>query len=386
MYLLDIPPYKYQDPWNTSLEYRIKLLFRRKRKVAYFYENPDNSTFRYRVYNMVQVINQLSPEISASYFTLGEIQALIKIVDMVDVLVICRSKYTDHMNRLITKAKNHGVEVIFDVDDLVFNPAYVQLVLDTLDQDFNNPNLWDFWYAYMGRIGGVLQLCDRAITTNSYLAARISDYAHVNVSIIPNFINMEQLEYSRQIFAAKQNSGFARDGRIHIGYFSGTPSHNKDLCVAADALVEIMKQYPNVNLRVVGYVNLNGAFHNFKSRVEWFPLQDFVNLQKLIGEVEVNIVPLQENTFTNCKSELKYFEAGIVGTTSLTSPTSTYKKAIQQGINGFVSNSYEWYDRLSYIVNNIDSLQSISEKAFADSETKHSWNSQFENIIEALFP
>jgi len=36
--------------------------------------------------------------------------------------------------------------------------------------------------------------------------------------------------------------------------------------------------------------------------------------------VEIVIAPLQENVFTNCKSELKYFEAAIVGTIPSYSP------------------------------------------------------------------
>ena len=39
----------YQDPWHLPLAQRLRLLARGRRRIAYFYELADNSTFRYRV-------------------------------------------------------------------------------------------------------------------------------------------------------------------------------------------------------------------------------------------------------------------------------------------------------------------------------------------------
>ena len=71
---------------------------------------------------------------------------------------------------------------------------------------------------------------------------------------------------------------------------------------------------------------LRAAAARVPERIEVCPLQDFVNLQRLIGEVEINIVPLQDNAFTNCKSELKYFEAAIVETVTVATPTYTFSR------------------------------------------------------------
>ncbi len=46
-----------------------------------------------------------------------------------------------------------------------------------------------------------------------------------------------------------------------------------------------------------------------EGRITFAPFVDFVELQRLIAEVDVNIFPLVQNTFTNCKSQLKFFEA-----------------------------------------------------------------------------
>ena len=75
----------------------------------------------------------------------------------------------------------------------------------------------------------------------------------------------------------------------------------------------------------------------YRDRIEFYPLQDFMNFQRLIAEVEINIAPLQDNTFTNCKSELKFFEAAICGTLTLATPTFSFRNSIVHGTTGFFS-------------------------------------------------
>ena len=83
-----------------------------------------------------------------------------------------------------------------------------------------------------------------------------------------------------------------------------------------------------VVLRVVGCLEPGQELTKYRDRIEMFPLQDFLNLQRYVAQVEINIAPLQDNVFTNCKSELKFFEAAICGTLTLASPTFCFRNAI----------------------------------------------------------
>ena len=354
--------------------------------MAYYYELPDSSTFRYRAYNMIQALQQSKSGISAAYFHKEELDRFDRIVDHSDVLVICRASYSDKLSRMITRARNKGKLVFYDVDDLIFNPAYVHLVLNTLNQDIDDAFVSTHWFAHFGMQAATLSLCDQAITTNEFLASRIRSYAQKTVSVIPNFLNMEQMEVSQKIFQAKKTCGFERDHQIHLGYFSGSPTHSKDLMIMTDALLELMKKDPRIILRIVGYMNTKGPLDQFAARIERLPLQDFVNLQRLIGDVEVNLVPLQDNEFTNCKSELKYFEAGIAGTATIASPTFTYAGSIRDGENGVLAKSYEWYEKIQSLIDQIDNLPVIADKAHAESEQKFAWYNQIYLIEKTLFP
>lgn len=375
---------RYTDPWNASLPERLRMLAAGKFRVAYFYEKADCSTFRYRVYNMTQVLNATGQDVSASYFFLDDLHKLGEIADLADMLVICRTRYDNRINHLITAFRKLRRRVLFDIDDFVFNTDYTHLLLCTLDQDLANPKVWDDWFAYSSRLGATLKLCDGAITTNGNLAERIREFADVPVSVIPNFMNREQLEISDRIFASKQSLKLGEDGLIHLGYFSGSPSHNRDFAIVVPALETVLEEDSRLGVVVVGYIEPGPALKRFGSRVKRLPFHDFVNLQRLIGSVEFNIMPLQFNVFTNCKSELKYFEAAIVGTQSIASPSHTYSAAIQDGNNGYIAQAHQWASVIQRAVGNIASYKDMAATAYGDARSKYAWFNQRKNILQAL--
>lgn len=386
MFTLSQPALPYADPWSLPLTERLQRACRGKYRVAYLYETLDSGTFRYRVYNMIQALSA-RPEISATYFLSDELAGLIRVLEHIDTLVIGRYRYTPELNRLITRARSYGKAVFFDIDDIVYDVDYVQLVAATLDQelDLAAPGVLDHWFAHFSRLGATLKLCDAAITTNDYLARRIHDYSRRPVTVIPNFMNREQLALSQQIYEQKQASGFARDGRLHLGYFSGTPTHNRDLELAAGAIARLLRRNPSAVLRVVGYMELKGPLGELGDRIERFEFQDFINLQRLVGEVELNLMPLQDNEFTNCKSELKYFEAGIVGTVSIASPVFTYRHGINDGVSGYLAKDHEWDDKLAAAVQQLADYRVMAEKAHADCEQRYAYYRYTDLIAQTLF-
>jgi len=384
MFNLDIPSIAYTDPWKIPLIERLSALNYDQPSVVYYYDFPDNSTFRYRVYNMIQALKSIN--VSATFLSYKDQNYLEDLVDCADILVVCRARYTHKLNRAIVKAKNKGKTVFFDIDDLVFVPSLTHFILDTLDQDLENPKVWDFWFGYIGRQFATMELCERVITTNKYLANMIQKYLRKPVMVIPNFLNNEQLNISDQIFKQKVQRGFSRNKKITLGYFSGTPSHNKDFRLISDALAELLGKNSQIDLRVVGFMELRQPMDLFRSRIQFIKLQDFINLQRLIGEVEVNLVPLQNNIFTNCKSELKFFEAGVVGTITVASPVYTYAKAIRDGQNGFLAQDHEWLEKIELAISQLpDNYSIIAERAHQDSIEQFAWYNQVQTIYKTLF-
>jgi len=221
-------------------------------------------------------------------------------------------------------------------------------------------------------------MCDRTIATNEFLAEKMESSAgHIRSHVIPNFLHAAQQAVSMDLYEAKRDSGFRSDGTITVGYFSGSPTHNRDYAVAAPALAQLMDEDPRIRLRVVGFLESRGGLETHASRVEVYPVQDPINLQRLIAEAEINIAPLQNNLFTNCKSELKYFEAAIAGTITVATPTRSFARAIVDGENGFLARAFEWEDKLRAACEMVDNparYAVMAERGFALAERDYGWN------------
>jgi glycosyltransferase involved in cell wall biosynthesis len=385
MFYVDEPPSGYSHPWNQPFDIRFRDLCAGTTRVAYFYEKPDTSTFRYRVFNMIDVLRQLRDDVGAAYFCNDDVAHFNRIVDNADVIILCRMRYDAALNQLVTRARMQGKKVYFDVDDLVFDTQYTHLILRTLAQDLSHPGAWDHWFAYIGRIGATFKMCDGGITTNAYLAQRMREFSGVPIEIVPNFMNRIQLDISDRIFAQKQSRDFQRTDMLHLGYFSGTPTHNHDFRMVGSALTSIMSEDPNVRLLVVGFLELDGDLERFRNRIEFFGLHDFVNLQRVMALVEINLVPLLDNGFTNCKSELKYFEAAAVGTISVATPIHSYASAIRDGETGFLARSIDWEPKVRQAMAQLGSYSEMAGRARESALRSYGWMNQLAAIERAVF-
>jgi glycosyltransferase involved in cell wall biosynthesis len=359
-------PPEFPDPWAPSIDERVRRVSTPEvHNVAYLKEVTDTSTFRYRVFNMVEALGleDHGERISATWFTRAELPILERLIGEVRTLVICRTRYTSRLDSLITRARAAGCRVLFDVDDLIFDTRYVSLVLETLDRNPGEAML-DEWFASISRIGALLRLCDGAISTNHFLSARIEDFAQLPTWVVPNFLNELQLERAAEVrrsrHAAEQPSRV-----MTIGYFSGTPTHNRDFELVSTALARVMTRHADVRLRIVGFLDVGPALRGFGDRIEILPLTDFLTLETLIGATGLNIVPLQTNAFSNSKSELKYLEAAIVETPTFATPTYSFRLAIEEGVNGYLVESYDWEDRLEQAVCGDLDLAGVAERGLA---------------------
>src|SRR5882757_5360741 len=115
MFVVNTPPAEYSQPWAATVGERVASLIKGERRVAYVYEKPDESTFRYRVYNMIQCLQASPNQISATYFSFDELDLLINIIDQIDIMVVCRCRYNEKLNRAIVTARLKGKSVFFDI-------------------------------------------------------------------------------------------------------------------------------------------------------------------------------------------------------------------------------------------------------------------------------
>lgn len=378
-----------EPPWQgESLNQRLNALQEGSLQVAWIYETPDTTTFRYRVYNMVECLKRRSSNnLSATWFRVAEIPCILPKLKCVDTLVLARVRYNSEVAHLISAARSLGTRVLFDCDDLVFDTSAVHDILDALDQDSSLEEAWNLWFAYIGRLEAVARQCHGGITTNTFLAERLANIVDGPIHVVPNFLNRQQAELSQRLLEIKRAQGFNREKSPSLGYFSGTPTHNHDWAVVAPALESIMLEDPRIKLRIVGFSEFLNSFQKVeRSRIEVFPLQDWLSLQILISEVDINLAPLRFSEFANCKSELKYFEAAAVGTYTLATDTFPFRQAIKQCGHALTVRADKWrqslHQALEFVRSGEPHAASAAEGA-ANAFKHYGWNVHGDTILSA---
>lgn len=346
MYQIDLNYDYYVYPWDCMvLTSRINALFAKNKKIiVYLYEQADYGTFRYRIYNMCELLNY-SNEYSATFFSLNELEVVLQYIDRIDYIVMVRSRWSFQLENLFIKASAKKIPLIFDVDDFIFDVTKIPLLMHSINTE-KDEHAMNYWFAYGSRIHATAKNCNSYLTTNSFLAEKISDFLQKKTCVIPNFMNIDQLNVSNIIYDLKKK--LRKQDQFLIGYFSGTNSHSQDFALVSTALAKLMHCYPNVRLRIVGFLDIPECLLEFQAvgRIESIKLQNYLNLQVKIAECDLNLIPLLINEFTNSKSELKFFEAAIVGVQSIASPTYIYKEVIIDGENGYLARQEGWYSKI----------------------------------------
>lgn len=374
---------KYVRSLNVaSVEERFSNLKKSKLKnIIYIKDVFDNSTFRYRTYNVIQAMEN-SKKYHVNCFLESEINLLIPFIKKINLIILQRCKWSFKLNSFINLVKSYGIKVCYDMDDLLYHSKYVPEYIENTGV-YDELNI-DVHFAVAGRYQQIAKMCDFFLVTTDGLKKHIENDLEKKVFVYPNFLNREQEDISNEIIAIKDSKNDS--SKFYIGYFSGSNSHARDLGVIEASLLQLMEKYDNIYLYIVGYMNLSSELEKLKEsgRVIIHPFVSYQELEYLIASVDINVIPLQINQFNECKSELKYFEASIVNTITVACNNSVYSKIIKDGKNGFLANSYEWYSKLENIYLHYDKMSNIIKQARIDCIKEYGCNNQ-KDKLEKLF-
>ena len=324
------------------------------RHIIYLYEDSKTAQYRYRVWNPFWACKEGSEKWRSIIFDIDEIEELRKKLSTAEILIIERQTAKNNIiPNLIKEAKKLGLRVIFDIDDLIFD--YRDL---TLIKHATQEKSLLYWAGYIWGIRRIAKRVDGFLATNDFLAKKIKRSFGKPVAVIPNSLNSAQVLCSRKETLAeiKPHDGFV------LGYFSGSPTHANDFRLIESQIAEFLEKHNDARLKIVGYMNLSPILKCFfdDGRIIVKQPVDFEKLVQEIAEVDINLAPLVENDFTNCKSELKFFEAAVVETPTIASPTYAFKQAIEDGETGLLAKPNEWFDKLELLYNHPDKARKIA--------------------------
>ena len=259
------------------------------------------------------------------------------------VFVIFRAPYTEKLGEFIRLAKELNKTVIYDIDDLVIDTKYTDTIkyLDTMTKEERQG--YDEGVRNMQK---VLKMCDAVVTTTERLAQELAHYVP-KVFVNRNTASEVMLQLSEEAYKAcrEQKEG---SSKVKLGYFSGSITHNDDFILIKPAVAKLMETYENVELHIVGILDIPKEFEAFKDRVIAHPFVEWQKLPELIASIDINLAPLEESIFNEAKSENKWVEAALVRVPTIASNLGAFEKMVEDGRTGILcSTPEEWYDKPS---------------------------------------
>ena len=290
------------------------------------------------------------------------------------IFIFHRVLFTPAVAKLIGRIKQEGKEIIFETDDLVYDPQYLRHMDYFVQMNALERKL------YENGVGGEI-LADPYVrvctTSTNFLAEKLKE-RNKQVFVVKNRLSSQDVAWAEQIFGKKATSYQLRaTDTIRIAYFSGTASHNKDFAVITPVLVRLLEKYPQMRLVLVGPLDVTSVLNQFASQIERAPFaprkEHFAN----VASVDINLAPLEiGNPFCESKSELKWFEAGIVGVPTVASATAPFREAITDGIDGYVAaNDAEWQEKLEELITDRDRRVAMGERARQTALTRYTTDS-----------
>ena len=318
--------------------------------------------YRYRVQHQMEQLSSGFLESDEYYYL--DIEPII--VRNYRVIIFFRCPWTKKVEEAILLAKNLNKKVLFDIDDLVIDKKYTELIpyLKTLSP--KEKNIYDNGVKRMRK---TLKLCEEAITTTKQLAKELKHYVS-NVYINRNVASDEMWKLSINAFKLKKK--LKNDENITIGYFSGSITHNSDIEMIKPALIKILSEFKNVHLLLFGELSFPNFLNDFSSQIITKKFTDWKNLPEIISSVDINIAPIENTIFNAAKSENKWVEAALVKVPTIASNYGEFKNVIIHNETGLLCTTInDWYISLKSLIINKKLRQNIGKNAYKTCKIKY---------------
>lgn len=293
-------------------------------------------------------------------------------VQLASVLIIYRQPDSSFLEQVIAEARRLGVLVVYEADDAVYRQDLVAA----------NPNMATLpaklrkeVVAGADRYLTALRRCDAVLASTEPLAVDMA--AHLAAgdrtgtvaarpAVMPNGIDEGMRAIVRGVQADRDASRIRSngdDGRVVIGYGSGSRAHDADLAVAADALRRLLVEFDHVECRFFGPLALPEQLSDLADRVRRVELLPDGQFLWELAQCDIAIAPLRDVEFNRFKSQVKYLEAAMLGLPFVASPT-VYGDYVEHGRTGFIAaDSNEWYEYLRALVIDAGQRQTMGEAA-----------------------
>jgi glycosyltransferase involved in cell wall biosynthesis len=287
----------------------------------------------------------------------------------VDMVIIARIALSPDLSNFMAYAKSLDIPILYDIDDLIFDEKFFPGSFDEYADTINKELYWQL-FLDNSLFHAAMQNSSGFIASTAPLGNAINNALNLNIGEKPtwihkNSIGIELLRLSKKIIEAKKT--YDSNNKVTIFYGSATKAHKKIFYdILLPALNCILDSHSHTKLKLIGFFNIPELLNKHGERITllepkssyWDYLNEFV-------DVDVNLSILENSSFTDCKSEIKWLEAAVFKIPSIVTPTATYAQILQDKKTVlFAQTTQEWTDALSYLIGNKKRRESLGNHAY----------------------
>jgi glycosyltransferase involved in cell wall biosynthesis len=281
-----------------------------------------------------------------------------ELAEAADVVVLYRVPATVQVLEMVGEVRGRGTPVVFDVDDLIFDPDIREEIpaLRLLPADEAR-----LWLEGVQRYRTTMEACDAYIGSTPMLVEHARSVVGIEAHLFENGVG-SALGAASDIALRSPR----RPGPPRVGYLSGTTTHDDDWRHIEGAVVDVLAEHGEAELWLVGHLQpTEPVLARLGDRVRRVPFTEWHQLPETLRQLDVNLAPLEPGgRFNEAKSAIKWLEAALVGTPTIASPSGPFRDAIDHERTGWLAASdSDWRDALAAVIDDPDARARVGARA-----------------------
>ena len=334
-----------------------------RRRVLFLSGGPQSAGHVYRVEHAVAAL--AAEGWQASWLPIDD-AGVPAAVGGADLVTAFRATWGESLAAVRERCTTRGIPLVHDIDDLVFDPAVIAsgqiAFIDRLPEERRQS-----WLTASALHRRAIAESDACVVTTASLATAAAVVVP-RVYVLRNGLSAAMLAAA---FEARGNpKPSAGDGRLRVGFASGTPTHHRDFATIAPALADLLAQRPDVDLVIVGHYDMAAVpeLAPHTARIELRPAVSLVELHAEVARFDINLAPLEtDNPFCEAKSPIRCTTAALVGVPSVVAATAPLVAAVVDGETGWVARSTEdWTTMITRLLDEPARRTALGEAARVD--------------------
>ena len=277
-------------------------------------------------------------------------------------IIFYRIPFSKLTESYLDEALRLKLKIGYDIDDPIFDK---EIYSQNTNLNFLDKGEKKQLIKNAKHYASILRQCDFVTTSTPFMKEILHKYTKGNVYIWRNLMDAQSLNAAKVAMQlAERNTD---PNKFVLGYMSGSRAHEADFEIVIDAIETILDKYSQVDFYIVGYAKLAKSLSKkFGKRVIHIEFSEYYAYMASFLKFDLNIIPLVQNQFNECKSAIRYLESSLLEVPSLVTYIGDFKHIIKHketGIFVYKNTTAEWVSTIEWSIENKENLHTIGKAA-----------------------